>query len=105
MLTIDIWMYQNRASSCCVEARLILDCTDPAPAPCRGFTGDCAELPAQFADVFPNPFEGYVRTPQRLPPSAALPQAGACGRVLLLREQQRATAPSDKSSAALGTCT
>ena len=61
MLTIDIWMYQNRASSCCMEARFILDCVEPAPAPCRGFTGDCADLPAQFANVVPNPFEGYVR--------------------------------------------
>ena len=35
-------MYQNRASSCCMEARFILDCDEPSPAPCRGFTGDCA---------------------------------------------------------------
>ena len=54
-------MYQNRASSCCMEARLMLDCEEPSPAPCRGFTGDCSDLPLQFSDVVPNPFEGYVR--------------------------------------------
>ena len=68
MLTIDIWMYQNRASSCCMEARFILGCVDPAPAPCRGFTGDCSDLPSQFANVVPNPFEGYVRQRNRSPP-------------------------------------
>ena len=57
MLTIDIWMYQTRANNCCVEARAILECYDLPPAPCRGFTGDCADLPAQFADTGPqNPF-------------------------------------------------
>ena len=54
-------MYENRASSCCIEARYMLGCFEPSPAPCRGFTGDCADLPAQFDDLGPqSPFDGYV---------------------------------------------
>ena len=63
-------MYEMRASACCLEARLVLadlsprgvGCFDEAPAPCRGFTGDCADLPSQFDDLPPdiNPFDGYV---------------------------------------------
>ena len=42
-------MYWTRASNCCAEARAILDC-DPV-GPCRGFSGDCADLPGQFEAV------------------------------------------------------
>ena len=39
-----------------------IGCLDPAPAPCRGFTGDCSDLPLQFSDIPAelNPFSGYV---------------------------------------------
>ena len=71
-------MYELRASACCLEARLILadssstgvGCFDPAPAPCRGFTGDCADLPKQFDDLPPdiNPFFGYECHQARVAP-------------------------------------
>ena len=71
-------MYEIRASACCLEARMMLadltsngvGCLDPAPAPCRGFTGDCSDLPLQFNELPPdlNPFSGYVCHQARRPP-------------------------------------
>ena len=48
-LLTSIWFYYSRGANCCAELRMILDC-DPV-GPCRGYTADCSDLQAQFADV------------------------------------------------------
>ena len=39
--------------------RALLGCADLPPAPCRGYSGDCADLPSQFEEVVPNPLAGF----------------------------------------------
>ena len=47
-----------QAALCCRDARAVLQC-DPNPAmPCRGFSGECADLPVQFAEL--PAMDGYV---------------------------------------------
>jgi hypothetical protein len=51
-------MYYTKAVNCCAALRALLDggadggdCPPAPAAPCRGFSGDCADLAAQFAAV------------------------------------------------------
>lgn len=60
MFVVEIWVFWNRAVSCCEEIRSILGqglepsvCPADPATPCRGFTGDCADLAQQFASVVP----------------------------------------------------
>jgi hypothetical protein len=52
--TLEVFFYQLKARSCCTALRELLGC-DGADftAPCRGFTGGCADLQAQFAALPP----------------------------------------------------
>jgi len=49
-LLVNIWMYYSRGATCCEEVQLLLAC-DPAPAPCRGFKGDCGDIASQFQEM------------------------------------------------------
>ena len=58
ILVVDIWFHYSKASNCCVEIRSLLDdgsglvCPPAAfTAPCREFTGNCADTIAQFSSV------------------------------------------------------
>ena len=63
-------MYYAKAVNCCNDVRAVLnsgpdggDC--PPTGSCRGFDGNCADLPAQFATVavlpdYPNGLQDYV---------------------------------------------
>jgi hypothetical protein len=65
-------MFYARGVSCCAELRSLLDsgpdgghCPADAAAECRGFSGDCAALAAQFATVpvlpdYPSGLEEYT---------------------------------------------
>ena len=48
-LLVSIWFYQSRGAQCCAEIRAILNCESTTS--CLGFTGSCADLPAQFATL------------------------------------------------------
>ena len=50
-LCVEVWFYQVKAASCCSQVRTFLGCDPSNDTPCRGFTGDCADIKAQFADV------------------------------------------------------
>jgi hypothetical protein len=71
-LLVNIWMYYSRGATCCDEIRALLFC-DPAPLPCRGFLGDCADIPSQFegmvfvepeteCSALPSPVTDYLCT-------------------------------------------
>lgn len=72
---------------CCAEVRAYLDCSPLPSVPCRGFAGDCADIPLQYADVpgsglefyrcrqFPNPVRPFA--PTRLTPVVHNPLFGA----------------------------
>ena len=62
-LMINIWMYYLRGSACCTDVRNLLSC-DPNPAPCRGFTGDCGDIPFQFNGMM---FVDPIVQPQCVP--------------------------------------
>jgi hypothetical protein len=62
-LMINIWMYYLRGSACCADVRNLLSC-DPNPAPCRGFTGDCGDIPFQFNGMM---FVDPIVQPQCVP--------------------------------------
>ena len=51
LLAVDIWIYQQKGLTCCLEARALLGCDPNLENPCRGFTGDCGLLRSQFAAV------------------------------------------------------
>jgi hypothetical protein len=50
-LTVVIGFYYFQAVHCCAEVRDALGCSTDHTQPCRGFTGDCADIRTQFADV------------------------------------------------------
>ena len=50
-LCVETWFYQVKASNCCAQIRTFLGCDPSNNTPCRGFTGDCADIKAQFGDV------------------------------------------------------
>lgn len=50
-LTVDVWIFQQNGFNCCVDARVFLGCSESLSEPCRGFSGDCADLLAQFVDL------------------------------------------------------
>ena len=62
-LLVSIWFYQSRGAQCCAEIRAILDCESAVS--CLGFTGSCADLPAQFSTL-QGPFV-YGVPPQEYP--------------------------------------
>ena len=43
--------YYSRSLNCCLEVRAFLGCSAAYLEPCREFTGDCADLQAQFTGV------------------------------------------------------
>ena len=51
LLAVDIWVYQQKGLTCCLETRAQLGCNADPAAPCRGFAGDCGALREQFASV------------------------------------------------------
>ena len=50
-LTVEVWFFQVKANACCGQVRQLLGCSDDFAAPCRGFSGDCADVEAQFAEL------------------------------------------------------
>lgn len=58
-------LYWNRATLCCAEVRAYLECNPLPSEPCRGFTGDCADLPLQFRDIPGSGLETYECTQVR----------------------------------------
>ena len=50
-LCVEVWFYQVKATNCCAQVRTFLGCDPSNDTPCRGFTGDCADIKAQFGDV------------------------------------------------------
>ena len=65
-LLVNIWMFYSRGSSCCSEVRALLNC-DPVPAPCRGFMGDCGDIPNQFTGANLMMFVDPTSSPQCVP--------------------------------------
>jgi hypothetical protein len=65
-----VWMFYAKAVNCCAEVVAILDSGPDggncaSPADCRGFTGNCADIVDQFAELpvlpdFPNGMADYV---------------------------------------------
>lgn len=53
-------LYWNRATLCCAEVRAYLECDALPSVPCRGFSGDCADLPLQFKDIPGSGLEAYT---------------------------------------------
>ena len=60
VLTVDIWLFYSKSLSCCVQIRSLLDdgsgalCPPAAlAAPCREFSGNCADVEEQFRSVPP----------------------------------------------------
>jgi hypothetical protein len=51
LLCVDTWFFWARGVACCGQIREFLDCP-ASPAPCLGYSGDCADLQAQFADFY-----------------------------------------------------
>lgn len=100
MLTVDCWLWWNRASLCCAEMRDVLGCgADPAQ-PCRGFTGDCGQLQDQFGKVPGSGLDTYSCTQfptQTIPLHKFLViclMIGAfCGVILYLRAVDRRRGP------------
>ena len=43
--------FYSKSLNCCLEARALVGCSPITAEPCRGFTGDCADLAAQFAGL------------------------------------------------------
>ena len=62
MLTVEIWLQEQRGTNCCIDAMLLLGCEPVPGTPCRGFTGDCGDLPAQFEAIPGSPLQGWVCT-------------------------------------------
>ena len=62
MLTVQIWLQEQRGTNCCIDAMLLLGCEPIPGTPCRGFTGDCGDLPAQFEAIPGSPLQGWVCT-------------------------------------------
>ena len=67
VLVTDVWFYYSKSLNCCVEIRGLLDdgsgtVCPPAlfTAPCRGFTGNCADVMDQFSPVQGALPDGYV---------------------------------------------
>lgn len=50
-LATNVWLFWNRSTIACGEARELLGCPRDFRAPCREFTGDCADLVRQFQDT------------------------------------------------------
>ena len=50
-LTVQTWLYWSKATTCCGQMRVLLDCHPDPLVPCRGFSGDCADLKLQFATL------------------------------------------------------
>ena len=46
MFTVNIWFFYSKAAVCCMDVRSILGC-GPDPTTCRGYDGECADLPDQ----------------------------------------------------------
>ena len=67
---LTVWFYYSKSLNCCLEVRSILDggsgaCLPAFSTPCNEFTGDCADLIAQFSAVGPDQGglpPGYVCT-------------------------------------------
>ena len=58
IFAVQIWLFYSRSAACCATVRAILDGGPPSSAgscppagPCRGFTGDCADLATQFSSL------------------------------------------------------
>ena len=51
LLVVNIWMYYSKSLTCCQEARALVGCSAVTSEPCRGFTGDCADLAPTFAGL------------------------------------------------------
>lgn len=47
-LATNVWLFWNRSTLCCAEARALLACDPDFTTPCREYAGDCANLLAQF---------------------------------------------------------
>ena len=68
--TLAVWMFYAKAVNCCAELTFVLNSgpdggSCPAPTDCRGFTGNCGDMVAQFADVpvlpdYPNGLADYM---------------------------------------------
>jgi hypothetical protein len=57
--TLEVFFYQLKARTCCTQLRQLLGCDGAHfEAPCRGFTGGCADLQAQFAAMPPSALGG-----------------------------------------------
>lgn len=48
ILATDVFAHWRRAQACCAELRQLLSCPADPSAPCREFSGDCADLRAVF---------------------------------------------------------
>ena len=69
-LLVNIWMFYAKAVICCAELVSLLDSGPdggncPSAADCRGFTGNCADIVDQFADLpvlpdFPDGLADYT---------------------------------------------
>ena len=62
-LVATVWFYYSKSLNCCIEIRGLLDTLDgvsgfcpPAifAAPCREFTGNCADTEEQFRSLPPD---------------------------------------------------
>ena len=59
-LTVEVWFFQQKGATCCSQLRELVGCSANLDVPCRGFSGDCADLQRQFEEL----------PPQVLPPGA-----------------------------------
>lgn len=84
-LVVVLAVDYGAAADCCRQTRARLGCSADTAAPCRGFSGDCADLSAQFSDFFlPVPgapfvpaLEGFSCAPPALQAGSGAGQAAA----------------------------
>ena len=90
-LTVQTWLYWSRAFDCCAKMRREkLGCDSNPLVPCRGFTGDCADLRAQFSTL--------AHTNAHADLSASGPWAWTCSALDDVTSFQCHAFPDDSSS-------